>query len=407
MNTNISVLDSEYIIDGARMDLTPRQILVEAMGMVSAESKAGYEPIVDESVDPSPSGNISESKDFEGLLDIISVDVKKRRQIPAYCPESVTRGEIARALVDTVWKKGHFRLDDLALNLVWEWNPEPVGNMSAFYRSVESACSYLDMLGVRISGYGFVENSHGCSIRFKTSVEGGEVFDDEDASSDTVDIAESIDRDIRDLPENNSARIQLWDIPFRTENPVLKRGRCVSSHVITGGDNWLIYIPFDTCNFRLGASLVAEKSGVSGGKAPDMSDSDYFIDCFEVVREFVEDGIILSGATVSAGGIITTLDAMKTAEAGIDVDLSAVLHSYSECSPAEVLFGEVAGVIVEIRDSDFDYVDAELLLQDVAYYPIGHPGVPGLRITENGPGNLAGILQSLLGQEGVAAEGED
>ena len=46
-------LDSEYIIDGSRMEMTPRQILDEAAGCHSCGTEAcGVEPIVDESVDP-------------------------------------------------------------------------------------------------------------------------------------------------------------------------------------------------------------------------------------------------------------------------------------------------------------------------------------------------------------------
>ena len=46
-------LDSEYIIDGSRMEMTPRQILDEATGCHSCGPETcGVEPIVDESVDP-------------------------------------------------------------------------------------------------------------------------------------------------------------------------------------------------------------------------------------------------------------------------------------------------------------------------------------------------------------------
>ena len=83
------------------------------------------------------------------------------------------------------------------------------------------------------------------------------------------------------------------------------------------------------------------------------------------------------------------------------------MQSYGETDMVKVLFGEVPGVVMEIRDIDFDYVDAEMLLQDVAYYPIGHPGKAGLRITRNGSGGIAGIMQALMGQGDAAPEGED
>ena len=52
------------------------------------------------------------------------------------------------------------------------------------------------------------------------------------------------------------------------------------------------------------------------------------------------------------------------------------------------------------------YLDSQLLLQDVAYYPVGHPSTEasGLRLCGNAKTAVAGILASLLEQ---ASEGED
>ena len=97
----------------------------------------------------------------------------------------------------------------------------------------------------------------------------------------------------------------------------------------------------------------------------------------------------------------------SSGSAGIDADLSGLMQSYGETDMVKVLFGEVPGVVIEIRDVDFDYVDAEMLLQDVAYYPMGHPGKAGLRITRTGSGGIAGIIHALMGQGDAAPEGED
>ena len=47
------------------------------------------------------------------------------------------------------------------------------------------------------------------------------------------------------------------------------------------------------------------------------------------------------------------------------------------------------GAIIQIKDSDYDYVDAEFLLQDIAYYPIGHPvtGTGEVNVKAGGSGN--------------------
>ena len=68
-----------------------------------------------------------------------------------------------------------------------------------------------------------------------------------------------------------------------------------------------------------------------------------------------------------------------------------------------VLFSEVPGVMIQIADIDYDYIDAELILQDVVYFPIGHPSAShgGVRLTE--AVEIPQILESLLN----TLEGED
>ena len=113
----------------------------------------------------------------------------------------------------------------------------------------------------------------------------------------------------------------------------------------------------------------------------------------------------MSGATVADGGLMTAA-AKMCAACGCDLDINGLAASYAETDTTKLLFGEVPGVIIQISDDNYDYVDSQLILQDVAYYPIGHPtdrhsGVKIRKAPENG---VAGILASLLDQ---ASEGED
>ena len=373
-------LDSEYIIDGSRMEMTPRQILDEATSCHSCGPEAcGVEPIVDESVDPALETTSFRATEIHDYLRVTASSSAAPRNIPAFCPEEVTKTEIASSLLETIWKSGHFRLDDLAVEISWEWAPEPVGNMSSFYRSVSAACEYLDFLGVRLSGYSF-RRGNCCRIHIKVKVNAA------GSSSFTSDFP---------------------DMPFRTQNPELSTERKCPSAISEDKNNWLIYIPFDTAKFRLGGSLLSEVTGISGGRAPELVDSDYFIDCYEVVREFVEDGVVVSGVTSCRGGLMNALSELAGKNSGIQADLSGIIRSYGESDIVKILFGEVPGALLEIKDSDFDYVDAEMLLQDVAYYPLGHPGGAGIDIVTGDSNNISGILQSLIGMQDMTPEGED
>jgi hypothetical protein len=72
----------------------------------------------------------------------------------------------------------------------------------------------------------------------------------------------------------------------------------------------------------------------------------------------------------------------------------------------KILFSEVPGVLIQVSESNLDYVDSQLILQDVAYYSLGGPliGKNGIEIDCSRQATVAGILASLIGQ---ASEGED
>lgn len=380
-----SALDSTYIIDGIRMDLTPRQILQAAsVGddvqnvMEDDEEPEGNEPVVDESADPIPYHSTLSVTNLYRYAKDVSELADKASEIPAASSADISRLSAAQAIIDTLWRCGHFRVSDLVLNAEWQWDFSNVGSYAAFYSSVESTCWYTDMMGIRLSGYSLAEGGH--SLHFSPSVAGGGDGEGED-------------------PDD------LFTDPFTTTNPVMEEGRRCPDAIVGNPDNWLIYIPFDTCPFRLGGSLLEEAEGIGRGKAPEIGDTDYFMDCFEVVREFVEDGIVLSGRTVGRGGLMTALKGLCPEGIGADIELGIVMQSYGENDLVNILFSEVPGVVIEINPSDFDYVDAELLLQDVAYYPLGHPDGKTLRISGNPEGGISGIIQSLI--DSHAPEGED
>lgn len=379
-------LDSEYIIDGAKMEFTPRQLLESASGKACTAEAAGQ--IVDESIDPSPAVGFFDLEAISAVKHALVADKDRPRNIPLDCAGSISVSDAARSVVDTLWKDGHFRIGDLEARVEWVWNGEPTGSLAAFYSSVSEICSYFDMLGIRIDGYSISGSSSTNTVRFRMGVA---------ASASAASGNGPLDMDENQEP--------IYEVPFRTPDPHMLETRKCRETLEGNKGNWLIYIPFDTCSHRLGGSLLSELSGIPGGKAPDILDTDYFMDCYEVVREFVEDGIILSGVTVGAGGLMAALERMASGGHGIDADIENIMQSYKENDTAKILFSEIPGAVIEIPSSDFDYVDAELLLQDVAYYPIGHPGPEGVRVNRGSNNSISGILQSLMDVQ--AAEGED
>ena len=119
----------------------------------------------------------------------------------------------------------------------------------------------------------------------------------------------------------------------------------------------------------------------------------------------MEDGIVKAGITVADGGLAVAAGKLCE-DSGAELDLKGIIASYGENDIMRIMFGEVPGVLIQISNSDYDYVDSQLLLQDIAYYPIGHPSaeITGITIQETAKTSVADILASLLGH---TSEGED
>ena len=360
-----SLLRRKFIIDGEHRAVTPYRMLQDCTreGFPEGTEDGDSGQAVDETLDLFPSNFVFDSARIQDYLTLTESRVGFRRAVPPVFAASFTRGRVARALSDALWMAGHFTLEDLAVRAEWKWNPGPVGQLAALYDSIEAATSYIDALGLFLDGYTFTENSGGRSL----------------VSFKAVD----------------------------ADKPKLGRKRLCPAALSGEAANWILYIPFDPCEFRLGGSVLSEETDARSSLGPDIADADYFIDCFEVVREMVEDGIVISGATISDGGLLTALRGMCRNGTGAAIDITSIRDAYGEL-PVRILFAEVPGILIEVRDMDFDYVDAELILQDIAYFPLGHPvpGSDGITVNyDSTKSGVAGILQSLLTSQ--ASEGED
>ena len=376
MTKKTSALHSSYLIDGIPQDLTPAEILdaVTENPCAAADIDEGVEQIVDETLDPvvGPLDFDRDKLDFY-LESVMSAD----KILPLAFSETYTKVRLAAALIDALWCRGHFRLGDLMLEASWKWDVSAVGSASAFYTSVKSASEYIDEIGLKFSKYSF-EDSSDCSEVLFHPVISAQEDDEEDV---------------------------FVSQPFRSSHPELSSERACPLTLDSDPQSWIVYIPFETSDYRLGGSLLAQTMGLGGGVPPRVGDADYFMDCFEVARELVEDKILLSGNTVRYGGLLKALKQMTAEGVGACIDLSGIMKAYQENDIIRILFSEVPGAVVQIRDIDFDYLDAELLLQDVAFFPLGHP-VPGssdIRVKASVKSGIQTILESLLQN----AEGED
>ena len=378
MTEKESALYSHYIIDGVRCDATPAELLEECMEFPDQAVSGSFSDILDESTDPpvtSFSYDTMLNRHYAEQTTAASVTERPFRML---YPQHFTRIQIAKTLLSRLWSEGHFRLGDLRMWAQWEWNTRPLGNMAAFYASAETASDYLYGLGVKLTDYTFMESDSESNVKFFAW--------------------------LPEYEEEKPSEMELTE-PYESRHPWIGEERRCSRTVVETTGSRIIYIPFDTCQFKLGGSLLAQVQGHNGGPAPLIQDPDYFIDCYEVIRELVEDGIIIAGVTVADGGIATAASKMCGNE-GIEIDVSGLMASYQPTDSTKILFSEIPGVLVQVTEENYDYFDSQLLLQDVAYYPVGRfdSERKGVRFAEGADREVAGILASLLAQ---ASEGED
>ncbi|MBP5719830.1 MAG: hypothetical protein J6W82_02045 [Bacteroidales bacterium] len=344
----IQALYSKFIIDGVPRELTPYELLAPVFEKVPEPSSDGG-TIIDETIDPAPGAILLDAAKTGMYLKLVNGSV---RTIPVPFTGPCTRGRIAEALIDTTWRVGNFRLEDLPLTAKWIFNPSRVGDMSAYYSSVEAAAEYIDALGV---------------VLRRCVCEQG-----------------------------------LFDVRFAT--PFSGAPLLVDDMLHPDPQSWIMYVPFDTSEYRLGGSLLSQALGLRGGFAPQVTDADYLIDCFELVRELAVDGVLLSATTVGPGSLYAALDRMRGDGTGVTADISGIISASGESDVVRLLFSEVPGAIIQVRDADFDYIDAEFILQDVAYFPLGHPSADGeLHLASSAKTGIQTILESLMQN----AEGED
>ena len=395
MKENENALHSRYVIDGLVGEATPAELLNECMEYPFEEDMATSEfcDIVDESIEPPLSAQSYESSKIQEYIGQTSSGAGSERQFRMLYPGHFTRLQIAQALIGRIWSKGHFRLGDLRLWAQWIWDSRPVGNMAAFYSSISEASDYIYGLGVKLTDYIFMDTDGTSSAKFYAWLPEEDL--DEDEADDQMHEVPAV------LPHHNI----LFKAPYESSHPWISEERMCPRTLVDEPESSLIFIPFDPCGFKLGGSLLAEITGHEGGAAPNIQDPDYFIDCYEVVRELIEDGVILSGVTVGDGGLAAAANTLCQGK-GLDLDIGGIMASYQENDAMKVLFGEVPGVLLQVSAIDYEYLDSQLILQDVAYYPVGKPSDThsGVVVSQSSKADVSDILAALLAQ---ASEGED
>jgi len=149
--------------------------------------------------------------------------------------------------------------------------------------------------------------------------------------------------------------------------------KVVSPVVVNDKHTSLYYIDFSFDEQRLGGSAFAQSLGKVGDDVPTVKDADYFADAFCAIQKLVNDGKILAGHDISAGGIITTLLEMTFAntKGGLHINLHDVNPESKDI--VKILLAENPGVVIQVKESDEQEIKSFLEEEGVGYAKIGYP----------------------------------
>lgn len=239
---------------------------------------------------------------------------------------------IAEALTNILWAPLEGRLKGVSLSANWMWPSKNKGEDARLYAAVKAASDFAIALGINIP-------TGKDSLSMTQKYQNGETV----LAPGTVII---------------SAAAEVKDIR-KAVTPVMKP---VDNTV-------LLYIDLSSDSFCLGGSSFAQVINQLGRKVSTVKDPCYFANAFNAIQYLVEEGLVLAGHDVSAGGLITTL--LEMLFAGNTLGLEADTTSLNEPDTIRLLFAENPAIVLQV-DND-GKVEKILKRQSIRYQIIGKP----------------------------------
>lgn len=163
------------------------------------------------------------------------------------------------------------------------------------------------------------------------------------------------------------------------------------SPVLHNVNSKLFYIDMSKDALKLGGSAFAQIINGVGTDCPDVTDADYFVKAFNAVQQLIEDGLVVAGHDVSAGGLVTTL--LEMAFSNDETGLNINLEMFGEKDTVKLLFAENPALVLQIAKTN--EVEAALKAAGIDYKVIGQLGTKGQLNIATGSSNLSLDIKKL------------
>ena len=145
--------------------------------------------------------------------------------------------------------------------------------------------------------------------------------------------------------------------------------KIVSPVCVLDNSTSIYYVDFSFDTLKLGGSALAQTLKKIGSDVPTVKNPEYFADAFDAVQDAINQGLILAGHDISAGGMLTTL--LEMCFANTNGGMRINLTDLPVDDVAKILFAENPGVILQVKDNkSFEKLMGEA---GVAFMKIGYP----------------------------------
>ncbi len=238
---------------------------------------------------------------------------------------------IAESLTNLVWAPLENGLKSVSLSANWMWPCKNAGEDARLYQAVEAASDFSCDLGINIP-------------TGKDSLSMTQKYGDEKVFAPGTVII--------------SAGGEVSDVKKVVE-PVL----------VNNSDYKIYHIDMSMDALKLAGSAFAQTQNKIGKEAPTVTDAEYFKTAFNCVQGLINEGLIVAGHDISAGGLITALLEMTFAnvEGGLEVNLDGI----EEQDLVKILFAENPALLIQVNDAA--KVEVVLTEAGIAFAAIAQP----------------------------------
>jgi len=247
-------------------------------------------------------------------------------------PEAGSRISVGEALTNLIWAPLADRLKSVSLSANWMWPAKNPGENARLYQAVKALSDFCVDLGINVP-------TGKDSMSMTQKYPDGKVV----YSPGTVIV---------------SAVGEVTDIR-----------KVVPQVVLNDEGTHLLYVDFSDGLFNLGGSSFAQVQNRIGKDTIDCAPAPYFLNAFNTIQSLIQEGHLLSGHDVSAGGLATCL--LEMCFGNVSGGLEIRMNEFPSLDGVKLLLSEQPAVVIQVRD--LDYVSKVLTDNGLRFYKLGRP----------------------------------